>query len=135
MSANLRLVKHVLTLEALREYTLCYLATPYSKYPAGIETAFIDACKLAARLAKERVNVYCPIALTHPLAVNGGIDPLDHEFWMRFDTPYMTKSNALVVAKMESWETSRGIEHEREFFNKWSKPIYFIDPETLEVSK
>ena len=45
---------------------LAYLATPYSKYPAGLQQAFVDAAKLAALLLRSGMNVYSPIAHTHP---------------------------------------------------------------------
>src|SRR5436309_1862842 len=61
--------------------TLYYLATPYSKYPRGLTAAFEDAANLAARLLQVGFRVYSPIAHTHPLAVYGKIDPLDHAIW------------------------------------------------------
>ena len=39
-----------MTLESLKSVPLIYLATPYSKYPSGLEMAFRDAAKLTGRL-------------------------------------------------------------------------------------
>src|SRR3990167_1959103 len=58
-----------------------YLATPYTRYPAGIRAAFADAAKLAARLLVTGLKVYSPITHTHPLAIYGHLDPLDHAIW------------------------------------------------------
>lgn len=52
-----------------------YLASPYSKYPAGIEAAFQDICKQTALLIRHKIPVYSPIAHTHPVAIHGEIDP------------------------------------------------------------
>lgn len=116
---------------ALSDYSLCYLATPYTKYPAGIEQAFVDASACAARLLKAGVKVYSPIAHTHPLAIHGGLDPLDHAIWLPFDQAMMEAADALIVAHMDGWHDSYGVNHEIDFFAKAGKPIVHIDPVTL----
>lgn len=114
---------------------LAYLATPYSKYEPGIEQAFIDAAKLAALLLRAGMKVYSPIAHTHPLAVHGNIDPLDHAIWMPFDEAMMTAADVLLVAHMQGWQESFGIAHEIKFFEDAGKPIFDLDPKTLVMTK
>lgn len=114
---------------------LAYLATPYSKYPGSIAAAFVDASKLAARLMLAGVRVYSPIAHTHPLALYGNLDPLDHRIWLPFDEAMMAKADVLIVAHMVSWETSKCIAHEVEYFALANKPIYDLDPETLSMKR
>lgn len=117
-------------------HPLCYLATPYSKYQDGnLELAYRHAAALAARLMLAGVKVYSPIAHTHPLAVWGSIDPLDHNIWLPFDEAMMDKSDVLIVAHMDGWEESRGIKHEIEFFERANKPIFDLNIETLTMSK
>jgi hypothetical protein len=111
----------------LTEFSLIYLATPYSRYPAGIDAAFRDAAALAARLLTKGVKVYSPIAHTHPLAIYGNIDPLDHAIWLPFDEAMMTASSALLVAQMRTWQASKGIAHEIEFFTREDKPVFYLD--------
>lgn len=107
---------------------LCYLATPYSKYP--LEQAFEDAAALAAVLVRAGVKVYSPIAHTHPIAVHGGLRfPLDHAFWMSFDETMMVKADILVVAQMTGWEESKGIAIEIAAFERAKKPVFLFDPE------
>lgn len=115
----------------LTVYPLVYLATPYSKYPAGIECAFRDAAALAARLLKNGARVYSPIAHTHPLAVYGNIDPLDHAIWLPFDEAMMTACAALFVAQMRGWRESFGVKHEIEFFSAARKPVIYLDTISL----
>jgi hypothetical protein len=117
----------------LKSASLCYLATPYSKYPNGLHAAFVDAAALAARLLQAGVKVYSPIAHTHPLATYGHIDPLDLDVWLPFDAAMMDAAQLLVVAQMQSWDVSRGIAHEIEVFRAAGKPILFLHPETLAV--
>jgi len=113
--------------------TLAYLATPYTRYIDGPEEAFRCACVLAARLIRSGVNVYSPIAHTHPIAVHGGIDPLDQQFWYEFDATILKRCDTLIVAQMEGWEQSTGIALEVDEFNKQGKPIFDLDPETLSM--
>lgn len=115
---------------------LAYLATPYSKYQGGnLELAFRDASKLAAQLMLAGLKVYSPIAHTHPLAVYGFVDPLDHDIWLPFDEAMMTAADVLIVAHMDGWQASRGIAHEIEFFERAAKPIFDLDPLTLRMTK
>lgn len=113
---------------------LVYLATPYTRYPAGIHAAFADAARLAAALMIAGVKVYSPIAHTHPLAIHGGLDPRDLTIWLPFDEALMAKADALCVAHLDGWDTSTGIAHEVRFFEAAGKPVFDLDPETLAVS-
>lgn len=121
-------------LAALSSYRLCYLATPYSKYKGGdLIAAFEDASRLAAELLATGVRVYSPIAHTHPLAIHGHLDPLDHSIWLPFDEAMMDAADCLIVAHMDGWQESYGIKHEVEFFEKADKPIYDLDPASIAV--
>ena len=104
-----------------------YLATPYSKYPRGIDAAFEEACKVTAYLIQQGVRVFCPIAHTHPIAMHGGIDPLDHAIWIPADKPFMDGAAALLVCQMESWEKSYGINIEIKEFQAAGKNVYFME--------
>lgn len=117
-----------LDLDALRaEHGYFYLATPYSRYPGGIEAAFVEACKAAAWLVRERIGVYCPIAHTHPVAMHGRVDPLDHRVWLPADAPLMEGAAGLIVCMMPGWEESYGIAQERAAFGWMEKETYFME--------
>jgi hypothetical protein len=60
---------------------VAYLATPYAKYPAGHEQAYIDACAIAGHLLQIGVFVYCPIAHSHGLAIHAEMGPDDMHVW------------------------------------------------------
>lgn len=115
---------------------IAYLATPYTRYKGGnIERAFKDACKIAAHLLCAGVKVYSPIAHTHPIAIFGALDALDHAIWLPFDEAIMEVSSVLIVAHMDGWDESRGIEHEVKFFEDAGKPIYDLDPKTMVMTR
>lgn len=122
------------TLASLRLYSLVYLATPYSKFKPDIEEAYREACKISAGMLLRGIRVYSPIAHTHGIAIHGGLDPLDHSLWLSFDETMMRAAQALVIAKMEGWQSSKGIGHEMEFFQREGKPYYLMDPDTLEIA-
>jgi len=113
-------------IEKLTTYKLCYLATPYSKYEGGIHLAFVEASIFAARLLQHGVSVYSPIAHTHPLAIYGNIDPLNHSIWLDFDEAMMNACGALLVATMQGWETSKGVQHEIQYFAAAGKDIHYL---------
>ncbi|EJW12749.1 hypothetical protein A33M_1719 [Rhodovulum sp. PH10] len=112
---------------------LVYLATPYTRYPDGMIAAFEAAADLAGRLVRRGVCVYSPIAHSHPLAVHGGAPATDHEMWMRQDAPMLAAADALYVAHLPGWDCSQGVAHEIAVCEAAGKPIYDLDPVTLEV--
>lgn len=117
----------------LTGYDLIYVGSPYTKYPAGIETAFADVCSLMGALLRQGLKAYSPIAHTHPIAVYGRINPLDHQFWLAYDAAMMAKSDAMIVAMMDGWEISYGIRHEIEAFQTANKPVFFLNPKMFSV--
>lgn len=123
----------LISVDGLKAFRLCYLATPYSKYDLGLEAAFVHAAELAAKLLQRGVCVYSPIAHTHPLSVYGKIDPLDHSIWLPFDARQMDAADCLIVARMQGWRESFGVQHEIETFKTEGKPIVHLDPVTLAI--
>lgn len=105
-----------------------YLATPYSKYPGGLEAAFVLACKATADLIRAGVRVYSPIAHTHPVALHGEIDPYDHGIWLPADQPFMDAAKGVIVLRAETWEQSYGIKCEIAAFEAAGKPVIYMDP-------
>lgn len=120
-----------MNLSHLQTFDLLYVGTPYSRYPGGIELAFIDTCKLTARLLQVGLKAYSPIAHMHPVSIYGDIDPMDHSIWLPIDKVMMDKADAMLVAMMTGWETSKGIRHEIQAFVEAGKPVYFMSPDDL----
>jgi hypothetical protein len=121
-------------MQRLTEFPLVYLATPYSKYPQGVDASFIEACRLTARLIERGIKVYSPIAHCHPVALHGGLSLTDHGIWLPFDRAIMDVSPTILVAKMVAWQISYGIGEELKIFRSAGKPEFYIDPVSLAVS-
>jgi uncharacterized protein DUF1937 len=120
-------------MEYLKQFDLVYLATPYSKYPKGIDCAFGEACVITGKLLLAGVNAYSPIVHMHPVAVNCRIDPLDYRIWIPANEALIKKADALLIATMPTWELSYGISLEFKRFSNAGKPIFYICPETLAI--
>lgn len=119
-------------LEPLKQFNLIYLASPYSKYPKGLERAYCKICRIAGRLLVNGVTVYSPIAHTHGIASHAYLDPYDYNIWLPFDGAMMRACDAMVVALMQEWQTSYGVAHEMDVFNEAHKPIFALDPMLVE---
>lgn len=114
---------------------LVYLATPYSKFPGGPLLAYETAARVAGKMLLEGYYVYSPIAHTHPIATIAGIDPFNHDIWLPFDEVMMSAADSLAVATLPGWRDSYGVSHEIAAFKRMDKPIFYIDPDTLETSE
>lgn len=108
-----------------------YLATPYTKYPHGFDAAAKEAARIAGGLLKQDIVVYSPIVHSHHVATAADIPLTGHEFWMKADAPMVAAAQGLIVAKMEGWRDSAGVEHEIQEFLKSRRPIIYLDPATI----
>ena len=107
-----------------------YLATPYSKYPEGIEVAYQHAARAAGQLLNAGVRTYCPIAHTHPIAMFGGLDPYDYDTMLSLDQQFMDCAEGIIVVDMPGWDTSNGVNYEREYFKQVGlKEVHLSWPE------
>lgn len=109
---------------------LWYLATPYTKFPYGLDYAAHDAAKIAAKLIADGENVFSPIVHSHLICHCAKLDPVNHDFWMRVDQAFMEKCDGLIVCMMTSWSRSKGMRKEIDYFKKAGKRIRYFDPET-----
>ena len=104
-----------------------YLASPYSKYPQGTAAAFEEVCKAAAWCIQHGIFIHCPIAESHPIALHGGMDSMDHDFWLDNDLLKIEAAVGMIVCKMETWEESTGLLWERDQFRDAGKPVVYLE--------
>lgn len=122
-----------MTLHDVKRLGYAYLATPYSKYKGGIDRAYEDACSLLARLLERGFDVFCPIAHGHGACIHGGLKALDGMFWTEVDQKHLDRAEVLLIAELPGWQDSVGVQYERDFFEETGRPIFYINPITLEV--
>lgn len=125
----------ILTMANGKPDPLCYLATPYTKYKAGLHAAFVDAAKIAAALLASSVKIYSPIVHSHPLAMIGKLDPKDHNIWLPFNEKMLGLADVLIVAHLDGWQESIGTAHEIQAFIDTARPIFDLNPRTLLMEK
>lgn len=105
-----------------------YFATPYTKYPHGLEKAFELAAVNAAMLLRAGVPIFCPIVHTHPMAMYGNIDPTDAPFWMSTQVPFVRLAEGIIALRAESWKLSHGMTEELREFAREGKKVIYMDP-------
>ena len=109
-----------------------YLASPYSRYPAGLDAAYTDVARLAGRLMALGYHVFSPIAHCHTAGRLEQLPPT-HEFWLALDFKFIDRTDALLVAMLPGWDVSDGVTAEIDYARRTGKPVYFLNPETLEI--
>lgn len=115
----------------LRKPGFTYVATPYTRYPAGHDAAYQYAHRISAALTKFDIAHFCPVAVGHAIGSMAGIDPYDPEFWPAFCQPAMNRARDMLIVKLTGWDTSVGIGRERAYFGSAGKPVYSITPAGL----
>ena len=114
---------------------LWYLASPYTKYPEGIDAAFNEVCRVAGEMIKRGFLIYSPIAHTHPIALSADMDPLDYRIWQACDAPMVRACDGLFVVKMPTWDSSKGVSHEIDQFAAARKVIRFLTWPDLKIEE
>ncbi len=90
---------------------MIYLATPYSHRLASVRQArFLTACRFAAKLINEGVDVFCPIAHSHPIAMYNVAD--DFVFWQAWDEWFLRRCDSMTVLMLPGWDISLGVASE-----------------------
>lgn len=105
-----------------------YLASPYKRFPDGLERAFRVAVQARGLLVKRGISCFSPIVHSHQVAEDCGIDPIDHAIWLPVEAPIMRAAKGLILLRALSWEESFGMEEERKAFIAEGKPVVFMDP-------
>ena len=105
-----------------------YLASPYSKYHAGLQSAYDVALDATVLLTHAGHCVYSPIVHTHQIAGRGNFDPLDHELWLALDKPFVDAACGIIVLLAPGWNESKGVKWERERFQSAGKPEWYMAP-------
>jgi len=106
--------------------SLIYLASPYGHPdPAVREERFRAVCVVAARLMREGLYVFSPIAHTHPIAEAGDL-PKGWDFWKGYDRVMLSACSELWVLCLPGWEESEGVAAEIQIARSLEKPISFL---------
>jgi nucleoside 2-deoxyribosyltransferase len=103
-----------------------YLASPYTNYPHGRANAAIDVASVAGELMKRGVVVFAPIVHGHAITEAVAL-PLDHAFWMRQCHAPFLGCASLIVAKLDGWDSSKGVTMEIGWAADLDMPTFHLD--------
>lgn len=108
---------------------VAYLSSPYSHSDPDVrQQRFAAVCRAAARMmVEDRVAVYSPVAHGHSVAEQGGINAMNHQFWMSQCLPFVGMVDELVVLKLDGWEDSQGIKSEIAQAEMFGVPVRYVD--------
>ncbi len=114
---------------------MVYLASPYSDpCPAVRVKRYEQAMDAAWRLAQDGVAVYSPIVHWHNPGLRHGA-PHDFNFWKVQDEGMIEAAHELWALMIPGWRESHGMRAEVTLAARQGKPIWYLDPETLTVTK
>lgn len=106
---------------------MIYLATPYSHDDPNVRAARFDqACIIAGTLMNSGHLVFSPIAHSHPIALKCEL-PTTWDYWRRYDYRMLLCSTKLVVAMMDGWQESKGVQAEITIAKEFDIPIEYLN--------
>jgi len=109
-----------------------YLAVPYtvdySRHSQLWETIHFQQVTLAASvLIRDGFTVFSPITHSHTISTLAAPDLVHRaDIWLPQDEQFLQWADALVLLKLEYWNTSSGVVQERLWAKELSIPLYII---------
>jgi Domain of unknown function (DUF1937) len=105
---------------------MIYLSSPYSHPDAEVrEKRFQDIARIAGSFLAAGVNVFSPIAHSHPLQKYANL-PATWEFWNPIDLEHLKRCDKMIVVMMDGWRESVGVKGEIELATDLGMPIEYI---------
>lgn len=111
-----------------------YLASPYTvlgktntvEIECAKEERFQEVCKAAAKLMENGLQVFCPIAHSHPIEKYGMDEVHDGAFWLEQDYAVLIGVDQLWVLMLEGWDKSHGVAAEIQFCRDYDIPVRYL---------
>lgn len=110
-----------------------YLASPYSHVdPKVMQARHDEVARIYCDLISEYI-VFCPILHNHTAANISGTLTGNWATWREQDLGLLSRCDILVVALMEGWHKSVGVQAEIKFARENLIPVQFYDPEAKQM--
>ena len=117
-------------IEAIEPF-LWYLGSPYSDENAGVrQLRFELASRAAGDLMADGLYLFCPIAMSHPMAEYGSVPPMG-DVWYKFDNVILDRCDGILVLMLPGWDKSQGLLAEVIRMEEQGKTVVYVEPNTL----
>lgn len=90
------------------------------------------ASAVAAHLIMAGNIVYCPIAHSHSMAIEGRVAD-GYQPWQELDEFFLERSDILAILTLPGYTESDGVFKEASYFNELQKPIIYIPGKFAEM--
>ena len=109
---------------------LWYIASPYSHPCEHVIADRVNKVEkvVSALLSWDRVVPFSPVVYTHGIQKAGVVPRCG---WYHFDLTFLKRADALIVLKLDGWESSVGVAMEIAFAKALDIPIRFYTYEQL----
>ncbi len=122
----------------MRAKSYIYLASPYSDPDPGVRhIRELQINEIAGKLFQKHKK----LALFAPISQSANIVRACPELsgtwetWAHNDLVFVHHCDAVWVVTMRGWEKSKGVTAEVKYAKHLGKPVYYVHPETLEISE
>lgn len=118
-------------LKTVSKGKLYYLASPYTHKDKKIQHKRMkEISKIAGLLIKKNIYGIYPISSSHTIAEEIDMGT-SFEHWAEIDYLYIEKSDGLIIANLDGWKKSVGVQAEIEHAKKINKPVYILNTKDL----
>lgn len=112
-----------------------YLASPFASDNTRIrKVRFQKTVDATVRLIEKGHVVFSPIVHNFTLTLKSSLE-MGFEQWRAFDLQMIDAALAVWVLNIDGWAESGGVTYELNHAHWSLKPTFFVDYETLEVTK
>jgi hypothetical protein len=117
------------TLNDLDKNGVYYLASPYtSPNPDIMKQRYLKIDEIAYNLMMEGFHLIEPIGSTHHKAQRFKL-PSEYSFWKKQCRAMVGVSNGVIVAMLDGWKESVGVQDEIKIATELGKPVIYLKTE------
>jgi hypothetical protein len=112
-----------------------YISNPYNGTDEQKEERAQVAARVCGLLLKKGIHAWSPIVHNHAMMKTFNEFTLEERRTkiLDFDFTLLKASKGMIVLKISGWHESYGVRAEIELCEKLSIPIFYLDPQQLEL--
>jgi len=104
---------------------MIYISSPYSHESTMVRDARVmDSARLAARLIRDGMTAYSPIA--HAAMIERLCGHIDYDQWLHHCMMMLEKADVVYMLKTPGWNKSHGVRKEIEYAIREKKDVWTV---------